>query len=182
MQACLYCVNLLRNVPCKPIFLHKPLTALPHYNVQQRVSKGGENRRRRHVGRRDPPTGVVSKSGRPWLSRQEACCCSCFVDRSRGGSSGNAPRLPWQHKQATKTVSRHKPRYHVSHDAIRRGKTSRCPLSELVVFHPPPLILTQPLSHSFVCSIPGQSVMTECSVEPKATERYRQSGDTSSYE
>ena len=64
VQACLYCVNLLRNVPCKPIFLHKPLTALPHYNVQQWVSKGGQNRRRRHVARGIlPPTGGVSKSG-----------------------------------------------------------------------------------------------------------------------
>ena len=129
VQARLDCVDLLRDVPRQPVLLHQPLTALPHYNVQQRVSKGGENRRRRHVvARRDPPTGGISKSGRPCLSRQEqwACCCSCFVDISRGGSSGNAPRLPsWQHK----TVSRHKPRYHVSHDAIHRGKTSRCPLA-----------------------------------------------------
>ena len=51
VQACLYCVNLLRNVPCKPIFLHKPLTAFPHYNVKQGVSEGGENRRRSHVAR-----------------------------------------------------------------------------------------------------------------------------------
>ena len=150
VQACLHCVNLLRNVPCQSIFLHKPLTALPHDNVKQGVSKGGENRRRRHVSRGDPQTGV-SKSGRPWLGRLEqgpcCCCCSCFVDRSRGGLSGNAPPQPWQHK----TVSAHKPRYHVSHDAIRRGKTSRCPLS---IFHPP-LIPTQLLSHWSVRSIPG---------------------------
>ena len=102
----------------------------------------------------------VSKSSGPSLSRQGAQCCSCFVDRNRGGPPGNALPLPWQHKQATKTVSGHKPRYHVSHDAIRGGKTSRCPPSELGVSHPPPLILTQPRSHSFVCSIPGRSVKT----------------------
>ena len=96
----------------------------------------------------DRPTGV-SKSGRPWLSRRGRAC-SCFVDRSRGGLSGNAPAQPWQHKQTTKTVSRHKPRYHVSHDAIQRGKTSRCPLAEQLLFHPP-LILPQIRSHQSVC-------------------------------
>ena len=96
----------------------------------------------------DRPTGV-SKSGRPWLPRRGRAC-SCFVDRSRGGLSGNAPAQPWQHKQTTKTVSRHKPRYHVSHDAIQRGKTSRCPLAEQLLFHPP-LILPQIRSHQSVC-------------------------------
>ena len=95
--------------------------------------------------------------------------CSCFVDRSRGGLSGNAPAQPWQHKQTSKTVSRHKPRYHVSHDAIHRGKTSRCPLAEQLLFHPP-LILPQIRSHQSVCCIPGWRVVTSRSVEPKATE------------
>ena len=43
VQARLYCVNLLRNVSREPIFFHQPLTALPYYDVQQRVPKGSKN-------------------------------------------------------------------------------------------------------------------------------------------
>ena len=81
VQACLHCVNLLRNVPCQSIFLHKPLTALPHDNVKQGVSKGGENRRRRHVGRGILRLVSQSQAGPGWgdLSRGSAAAAAALV-------------------------------------------------------------------------------------------------------
>ena len=81
VQACLHCVHLLRNVPCQSIFLHKPLTALPHDNVKQGVSKGGENRRRRHVARGILRLVSQSQAGPGWrdLSRGPAAAAALVL-------------------------------------------------------------------------------------------------------
>ena len=43
VEAGLEGVHLLGNVPRQAVFLHQPLTTLPHYDVQQRVAKGGQD-------------------------------------------------------------------------------------------------------------------------------------------